>query len=58
VKYGEKSKAVVEKSDAIVYERPRIEDYGTLAELTAGKGNASPDFFGNWEDRNGGGGYS
>ena len=37
------------------YEPPRIEDYGTLVDLTAGKGDADPDFFGQWESKDGGG---
>lgn len=42
--------------DALAYEPPRIEDYGTLAELTAGKGNGNPDLVGHWEKHDGGGG--
>ena len=38
------------------FEPPRIEDYGTLAELTAGSGDGKADFFsGQGGD---GGGYS
>ena len=38
------------------FEPPRIEDYGTLAELTAGKSGSKSDIFGSQEG--GGGGYS
>ena len=31
--------------DQLSYERPSIEDYGTLAELTAGEGSTILDFF-------------
>ena len=47
---------VEERSDAPVYEQPRIEDYGTLAELTAGKDGQRTDWFGQEEEN--GGGYS
>jgi hypothetical protein len=43
---------------ARTYEPPQIEDYGTLVDLTAGKGDGDPDFFGSWESDGGGGGYS
>ncbi|HEY1316413.1 MAG TPA: lasso RiPP family leader peptide-containing protein [Gaiella sp.] len=45
-----------ETPEARPYEPPRIEDYGTLVELTAGKGNGDPDFLGSWESKGGGGG--
>jgi hypothetical protein len=41
----------------LAYERPRIDDYGTLAELTAGIGGDKTDYLGN-QDGGGGGGYS
>jgi hypothetical protein len=47
-----------EEQEARPYESPRIEDYGTLVDLTAGKGNGDPDLFGSWESDGGGGGYS
>jgi hypothetical protein len=46
-----------ERPEQITYERPRIEDYGTLAQLTASKGPNQADFLGGRDD-GGGGGYS
>ncbi len=38
--------SAVEQPEAeLTYERPRIEDYGTLAELTAGPGGGYLDAF-------------
>jgi hypothetical protein len=52
----ERSKASA-KTEPIKYETPRIEDYGTLTELTASKGPRQADFLGGADNR-GGGGYS
>jgi hypothetical protein len=38
------------------YEAPRVTDYGTLAELTAGIGGPKTDVFGNLYNNGGGGG--
>jgi len=43
------------RDSALSYESPKIEDYGTLAEVTAGFGGDKSDFFGN--QRPGGGGH-
>jgi hypothetical protein len=53
VKYDETLEKIEEQTDEVAYETPRIEDYGTLAELTAKEGP-------NWDlfDREGWGGYS
>lgn len=57
MKRDERSTTASEKPEPIVYERPQIEDYGTLTELTASKGPRQADFLGGRDDR-GGGGYS
>ena len=44
-----------EKREPVEYEQPRIKDYGTLAELTAGKGPSDTE---TWGGRDNGGGYS
>jgi len=46
-----------EQPKPVEFEPPRIEDYGTLAELTAGSGDGKADFFSGQGD-GGGGGYS
>jgi hypothetical protein len=53
---NDKTIAVEQRETEPVYERPTIKDYGTLAELTAGKDSGRADFLGGQED--GGGGYS
>lgn len=53
----DKDTTTVEQGDSgLTYEHPKVEDYGTLAELTAGVGGAKTDVFGNQDG--GGGGYS
>ena len=56
----DKNHATPEQPDsALSYEPPKIEDYGTLAEVTAGFGGDKTDFFGNQLPGGGkGGGYS
>jgi hypothetical protein len=53
----ERSEKASERAEQTPYERPQIEDYGTLTELTASKGPRQADFLGGADDR-GGGGYS
>jgi hypothetical protein len=48
----------METTPTATYEAPSITDYGTLMELTAGKGNGNPDFHGSWDKKDGGGSYS
>jgi hypothetical protein len=48
--------AKAEQAETVGFEPPRIHDYGTLAELTAGKHGSKSDWFGS--QRGGGGGYS
>lgn len=48
----EKETTAIESTE---YEAPRITDYGTLAELTAGVGGPKTDYFGN-QDGGGHGG--
>jgi hypothetical protein len=52
----EKDAIGVEATETPEYETPRITDYGTLAELTAGLGGAKTDVFGNQDGGGGGGG--
>jgi hypothetical protein len=48
-----------QRDSALSYEPPKIEDYGTLAEVTAGFGGDKTDFFGNQLPGGGkGSGYS
>ncbi len=54
----EKDTTGMDKVDSrLSYELPKVEDYGTLAQLTAGLGGAKTDVFGN-QDGSDGGGYS
>ena len=54
---GMERDTTVEQPEAgVSYESPRIEDYGTLAELTAGITGAKTDILGNQVPGGGGGG--
>ena len=49
---------VEERADDATYEAPRIEDYGTLAELTAGEKEGNDWDIISFQYGEGGGGYS